>query len=91
MTLDKTPENLRPIVKRRRKVNGRRADFGIPVYWKPKLNGRQDKDGWIVVTQQKTWAGLCKRENRLYENKINNNRVVTDIIPEIDDLTEEEI
>lgn len=84
------PKNLRPIVKR--KVNGRRANFGIPVYWKPKFNSLANKDGWRVVTKQKTWASMCKRRYSNTNKKVKNTKnVVTDIIPEIDDLVEEEL
>ena len=85
------PKNLRPIVKR--KVNGRRANFGIPVYWKPKFNTPAGKDGWRVVTRQKTWTAICKRRysTTVKKGKKNNKKVVTDIIPEIDDLVEEEL
>ena len=60
--------------KRRRK--GPRADFGRPVYWKPNFNGPKDKDGFILMTQQKTYAGLCKKEAKRFSKKSKNNKNV---------------
>lgn len=62
----------------RKRRKGPRSDFGRPVYWKPNFNGPKDKDGYILMTQQKTYAGLCKREARKFarESKNNNDNVV---------------
>ena len=51
-----------------------RADFGRPVFWKPKLSGPADKDGWIRVTQQRTWAARCKRDAIIYERRKRNSK-----------------
>ena len=88
--MSSNPKNLRPVVKR--KVNGRRANFGIPVYWKPDFKSKPNKDGWRVVTRQKTWAAMCKRRyNSSSKKNKTTKKVVTDVIPEIDDLVEEEL
>ena len=53
-----------------------RADFGRPVYWKPKFNGPKDKLGFILVTQQKTYSSICKKESMRFNKNNYNYHVV---------------
>ena len=57
-TQQKTSNQTNGTNQKKRRRKGPRADFGRPVYWKPNFNGPKDKDGFILMTQQKTYAGL---------------------------------
>ena len=63
------PDSVTNEIKKRKRP---RADFGRPVYWKPNFNGPKDKNGFILMTQQKTYAGICKREERKFNIKKKN-------------------